>query len=78
MARRDRRLQRVGAQLASEVLDPRERRKAPVDQEAIPAAAILFEQEDRPSLPVGPGSGALGLEFHEGDEAVGLGILRHE
>ena len=61
-----------------ELVGPGQRGFAPPDVEAVPHAAVLVEQQDGSARGVDTGAQARGLELHEGDEAVHLGLVGHE
>ena len=52
--------------------------QAAADQQAVPAAAVLVEQQDRLAARTDAGVGAGGLEFHQREQAVDLGLGRHQ
>jgi len=78
VAGRDGGLERVGAAGAAEFPGPRQGGQAPVDQQAVPAGAVLVQQEDR--LAAGPSAGGEpgGLDLHQRDQPVHLGFGRCE
>jgi hypothetical protein len=78
VARRDRRLQRVGAALFAQRFGARQRREAAVNQQLIPARAILLQQQDGLAVRAHPRRGARGLDFHQRGQAVHLGLVRHQ
>ena len=52
--------------------------RATTDEQLIPARAILVEQQHRCASSIDTGGGTRGLNFHQGDEPVHFGFLRHE
>ncbi len=74
MTGRDRRLQRVGSEGAAQRLRALERGQPAVDQQLVPAAAVLREQQDRLALGIDARGGARGLNLHQRDEPVHLGF----
>ena len=75
MARRDRGLQRVGAFGGAEGLRPGQCRVPPVDEEAVPRAAVLVQEEDGGAGGAGAGAQARGVELHQGNQSVYLGLF---
>ncbi len=78
MAGGDGGLQGVRAPGGGELVGPGQRGLAPPDVEAVPRAAVLVEQQDGRAGGANAGAQAGGLELHEGDEAVHLGLVGHE
>ncbi len=74
----DRRLQRVGAERPAQRLGTRERCKTAADEQMIPRAAILFEQQNRFARWTDAGARARCLNFHQRDEPVHFGFIRGE
>jgi len=52
--------------------------EASADEEEVPVGSVLIEEEDWFAGRADAGSGAGGLDFHEGDQAVDFGFLRGE
>ncbi len=78
MAGRDGRLERVGAAAATEFPGPRQGGQAPVDQQPVPAGAVLVQQEDRLAGRPAAGGEPGGLDLHQRDQPVHLGLGRGE
>ena len=78
VALRDRRLQRVRAAGGLETVGSSQCVNTTPDEELVPGAPVLVQQQD--GLSGGPDAGAQSgrLELHEGDEAVHLGLVGHE
>jgi hypothetical protein len=77
----DRRLQAVGAEPAlggGALIGLVQGGQAALDQQVIPAGAVLFQQQDRLAARADPGRTARGLDFHQRHQAVHLGFLRHQ
>ena len=72
----DRGLERVRAEAPGEGLGAVEGREAAPDQQAVPAAAVLVEQQDRLARGAHPGAQARRLDLHQRDQAVHLGLAR--
>src|SRR6185503_16042655 len=72
VARGDRGLQGVEAVRSAERLGAREGGEAALDEEAIPAAAILLEQEDRLARRADARRRARGLDLEQRCQAVDL------
>ena len=77
MTRRDRGLERVGTE-GAELLGAIEGGQTPVDEQVIPAGAVLIEEQDRIARGTGAGPQARRLDLHQGDEPVDLRLLGHE
>jgi hypothetical protein len=74
----DGRLQGIGAAQAAEPLGSLQRREAATDEERVPARAILVQQQHGLSRGAGPRAQPRGLDLHERDQAVDLGLLGRE
>src|SRR2546428_8790771 len=71
-------LERVRPEPAAELLGALERGQTAAHEQVIPARAVLIEEQDRLSRRADPRTRARGLDLHERDQAVDLGLLRHE
>ena len=82
MAGGDGGLQRVGperpAALRAQGLGTLQRQQAAADQQPVPAAAVLLHQQHRSALRIDARRGARGLQFHQRDQAVHLGLARRQ
>ena len=78
MTRRNRGLQCVRATLAAELLAALQRCETTMDEELIPAPAVLIEQQDWFSRRADSRVRARCLDLHQRNEAVHLRLLRHE
>ena len=78
MAGGDPGLQGVGAEGPAELLGARERGEAPADEEAVPAPAVLIEEEDRLAGRTDPRPRPRGLDLHQRDQAVDLRLGGHQ
>src|SRR6266851_3231342 len=74
----DRGLQRVRAGLAAQLAGTLERGEAAADEQAIPAGAILIEEQHGLARRAGAGPRAGRLELHQRDQPVDLRLLRQE
>ena len=74
MAGRDRRLQRVRAEVAAERLHPLQRGQPAPDQQPVPAPPVLVGQQHRRAVRAGPGRQPGGLDLHQRDQPVHLGL----
>ena len=75
----DRGLQRVGAERRRPVRSARSSAASPRrDQEPVPAAAVLVGQQHRLAVGPDPGAQPRGLDLHQRDQAVHLGLLRRQ
>ena len=72
MAGRDLGLDRVRA--AAEVLGPTQRIEPAADQQPVPESAVLVGQQHRLPVRVDPGRDAGGLELHQREQPVHLGL----
>src|SRR5439155_512472 len=68
----DRGLQRVRAERAAELLGPLECGETTMDEDVIPARAVLIEEQDGLSRRADARARARGLDLHQRDEAVRL------
>ena len=78
MAGGDLGLQEVGARGLRDFVGAVDGGEAAVDEELVPVGAVLIEEEDGFAGGADAGSGAGGLDLHEGDEAVDFGFVGGE
>ena len=78
MARGNRSLKRIGSHTAAEPLRAIEGREAPANQHAIPARAVLVEQQDGLSGRPYAGRRARRLDLHQRDEPVDFRFIGDE
>ena len=76
MAGGDRRLEGVGTDGPAELFDPLDVRQAALDQQAVPSAAVLVEQQYRLAVRSSPGPQPGGLELDQREQAQRLGVGR--
>ncbi|CUJ41539.1 Uncharacterised protein [Achromobacter xylosoxidans] len=68
-------LQRVRAAGAAQAFGALQRGQAAPDQQRVPAAAILFQQQHRPAFGVAARMQARGLQFHQRHQPVHLALV---
>jgi drug/metabolite transporter (DMT)-like permease len=74
----DRGLEDVGADRAADPFGAQQREVAAPDEQLVPAAAVLFEDRDGFAVRTHAGPGPRGLDLHERDQAVHLGLVGRE
>ena len=78
MTSSDRSLERVRARSFTELLRPLECGETTANEELVPERAILIEQQDGLARRTDAGLRPRGLDFHQRDQAVDLGLLRSQ
>src|ERR1041384_5228033 len=78
MTGRDGRLQRVRTRGTAQRLGARKRRETATDQDVIPAAAVLVEEQHRLAAGTDARAQPRRLDFHQRDEPVHFRLLRRQ
>ncbi len=74
----DRGLQRVRAQRAAELLGALQPGQAALYEQVVPACAVLVGEQHRLAVRPDPRPQPRGLQLHQGQQAVDLGLARHQ